>query len=115
MTACGALLCDHCRRPGRCCSGFALNLEVSEEETALHLLVRLATILHQDCQGRPMLGAPFLPLYRPGGEWRFWCPLLGHDGRCTDYENRPLLCAMFQPGADPLCEMHVPSAMPAAA
>ena len=112
MTACGALLCDRCWRPGRCCSGFALNLEVNEEETALHLLIRLAAIVHSDCQGRPMLGVPFLPLYRTPGFWRFWCPLLGPDGRCTDYETRPEVCAIFQPGEDPLCEMHVPPPVP---
>jgi Fe-S-cluster containining protein len=108
MTACGALLCDHCRNPGRCCSGFGLNLEANEDDTALHLLVKLESVLHGDCQGRPMLGAPFMPLYRAADRWRFWCPLLGADGRCTDYANRPRLCSDFTAGTDALCAEYRP-------
>lgn len=33
--------------------------------------------------------------------WR--CLRLGPDGRCTDYEHRPLLCHRYQPGEDALC------------
>lgn len=38
------------------------------------------------------------------GVWWVGCPLLGDDGRCTDYENRPKICVSFQPGGtDKLC------------
>ncbi len=116
MTACGALLCDHCRQPGRCCSGFGLNLtmrrvriEPGDEITGLHVLVMLATAVHQDCRHQPTIGVPFMPLYElKPGHWRYWCPLLGADGRCTDYENRPRLCADFTAGTDALCAEYRP-------
>lgn len=108
-THCAEPLCDACRNPGRCCSGFGLNLPILAEETALDVLIRLARVEHRDCQGRPVVGAPFLPLYRTPERWRFWCPLLGRDGRCTDYEHRPEVCALFKPGGDPLCVMHTPA------
>ena len=57
-----------------------------------------------------MVGLPFMPLMtRPDGRWLLWCPVLGRDGRCTDYENRPALCRSFEAGSDPLCAMHHPS------
>lgn len=111
MSACSALMCDHCRNPGRCCSGFGLNanpkaamIQTGDDFTALHLLVMMAAAYQEDCQGRPTIGLPFLPLYElKPGYWRWWCPLLGKDGRCTDYANRPRLCSDFTPGRDALC------------
>lgn len=36
--------------------------------------------------------------------WWFTCPLLGEDGKCGDYDNRPDLCKKFVPGGgDHLC------------
>lgn len=33
----------------------------------------------------------------------FDCPLLGEDGRCTDYDGRPELCRLYEAGSDPIC------------
>lgn len=111
--ACAPLLCDHCRQPGRCCVGFGLNMPLNTSDTVLHVLVKLASIQHYDCQGRPQIGVPFMPLHRkPDGRtpagWRFCCPLLDRNGRCTDYENRPALCALYRPGTDGICVEHRP-------
>jgi Fe-S-cluster containining protein len=123
MGACASLLCDNCRQPGRCCTGFYLG---DMGETALDALVSMATMLSvTTADGRSagsrelvvvaaetdtdvMLGLPFMPLFkhRPGA-WHFWCPLLV-KGRCSDYENRPALCRSFDAGSDTLCAMHVP-------
>lgn len=92
--------CDTCAAPGRCCSGFTLNLRDQERMSAVETMAHIAA--HS---------LPFLPLYRVpakhrgpyDGGWRFWCPLLGRDGRCTDYENRPETCRDFEPLSDPLC------------
>lgn len=36
--------------------------------------------------------------------WWFTCPILGKDGKCGDYENRPDVCKCFVPGGgDYLC------------
>lgn len=52
------------------------------------------------------IGLPFMPLYQmPSGAWRMWCPRLGRDGRCTDYENRPALCRGYVAGEDPVCDI----------
>lgn len=104
MKACDTLLCDNCKRPGRCCSGFALNF-VHQPETNLEALVALATAWPSN----GALGLPFMPLWRTRAHhWLYWCPLLGRDGRCTDYENRPDLCRTYQAGSDMLCAMHIP-------
>lgn len=81
-------------------------------ETALEALLVLAMAYTPDCNGQPKLGLPFLPLFRGTNRnvgldvprnWTLWCPLLGKDGRCTDYAHRPLLCATFLPATDALC------------
>ena len=37
-------------------------------------------------------------------DWWFTCPILGKDGKCGDYENRPQVCKSFVPGGgDALC------------
>ena len=127
MTACASLLCDACARPDQCCTGFELNGgSFGAGETALEMLVRMATITTAtNADANPavvlgkqpppeydhvMVGLPFMPLMkRPDGRWLLWCPVLGRDGRCTDYENRPALCRSFEAGSDPLCAMHHPS------
>jgi hypothetical protein len=86
-------------------------------ETALEALVFLATVSHGifrntgDAVTSPNadgidhfpIGLPFMPLDKSEKYgWRLRCPLLGRDGRCTDYENRPALCRHFQPGSNRL-------------
>lgn len=74
-----------------------------EEDTELDILVRLAAVGHED-EWMGHIGVPFMPLYKlPDGRWRYWCPRLGVDGRCTNYENRPKLCRLYQPKSDFLC------------
>lgn len=108
MAACASLLCDHCRLPGRCCTGFRVNAaSMAEAETGLHALIAAATIATFDCHERPLIGVPFSPLYRhPERGWSFWCAMLGRDGRCLDYQHRPSLCRDYQPGVDELCAEH---------
>lgn len=121
-------LCNACRQPGACCSGFQLNGGAFGRGLShLELLIKLGTIVAT----RPPQGAtnpnndgddfglPFLPFYRASdGAWRFWCPNLGLDGRCTDYDHRPHLCANFEAGSNVLCIRHrrfdevVPRAVP---
>lgn len=102
-------VCDRCRRPGRCCSGFLLSggWPGHAAETTLEAMVMLASVSTDPAIGSPgqnQLGLPFLPLgKRTDGAWILWCPLLGRDGRCTDYANRPALCASYQPLTDGLC------------
>lgn len=102
-------LCDTCRIPGKCCFGMELNGgSFGRGMTALEVLAALSTLhLHRDTKNEAMgstIGLPLIPLYRrPNGNWRFWCPNLGRDGRCQDYENRPALCRDFEPASDQLC------------
>lgn len=87
--------CETCIRPGACCSGFVLSFRY--QTTGLEMLAELAK-----------QWMPFAPLYRaPDRDWKWWCPLLGADGWCTDYDNRPYTCREFEPGSDPLCVHHV--------
>lgn len=93
--AAGGSLCDTCMRPGACCFGFVLSGQ--HWQTGLDMLVMVA-----------QQGLPFVPLFRrPNGVWKWWCPLLGKDGRCTEYDRRPYVCREFEPAQDPLCVHHV--------
>jgi Fe-S-cluster containining protein len=126
-------LCDTCRAPGKCCSGFVLNGGAfAMGDTMLEALAKLASLntglIGRDGKAGPVanpgdylgathvqLGAPFMPLYADAqGRWRFWCPLLGRDGRCTDYEHRPAVCRGYVAGKDALCAMHEPKVEEAA-
>jgi Fe-S-cluster containining protein len=125
VTACASLLCDNCKRPGACCKGFALGRgSFGKGLTALEVLAKLASTTtgltaggvaydagNGDYSGRTDLtqvGLPFLPDKQAAtGEWSFRCPLLGSDGRCTEYDHRPPLCRDYQAGEDALCAMHV--------
>jgi Fe-S-cluster containining protein len=53
---------------------------------------------------------PMRPLYRnSAGCWSLWCPNLDQKtGRCSDYQNRPETCRVFEPASAPLCILHVP-------
>lgn len=109
MTGAEPSLCDRCRNPGKCCSHFALNFDNAKHDTELKVLIMMATATVRDAGGRQTTGLPFMPLYRNAeGIWRLWCPLLGRDGRCTDYAHRPDICAQYQPGQDPLCAEYDP-------
>lgn len=118
-------LCGACTAPGYCCKGFTLNSrDLAAAETDLEALVALASIYTEDCQGRGMVGLPFvLAGWRSSGEARgvhrarrgpedfrvLDCLNLGADGRCMEYANRPRLCVDYEAGHDALCIMHQPS------
>ena len=105
-----ASACDTCRRPGECCKLFTLNIhapvsrwhEEMREKLDRHGLEFITPIspspvaraLHPDKPELLMNGF-------------FSCTRLGDDGRCSDYENRPELCRIFEPGSDPLCIEYV--------
>ena len=97
--ACASIACGACPRPGRCCTGFVLNGGMVPHEAATALEAQLELDAH---------GLPFSPLMRrpATGHWMLWCRNLTREGRCGDYENRPQLCADYQPGEDALCAMH---------
>jgi Fe-S-cluster containining protein len=91
-------MCDTCLKPGNCCVSLFLTGRgfqgAMSHEAAEHKLLRE--------------GLPFRPRAydEDHHRWTFWCPNLRADGRCGDYENRPALCRMYQPGEDGLCVHH---------
>lgn len=96
--------CDTCRRPGACCSGFVIAaVGVFEpgpgwREEAIQQLERRGGIDYFE----PMY--PRASMNNPGMVQPIWrCRRLGADGRCTDYENRPRLCHLYEVGEDALC------------
>lgn len=95
-------LCDRCSKPGRCCSDFLLSLQIpagDDWKDRAKTLVEGYGIKH------------FIPIEAVRGPWtpddrvqfRCNCSLIGADGRCMDYENRPAVCRVFEPGTDALC------------
>ena len=94
-------LCESCLRPGNCCTNLALRggpypflAEAPMSfEAAEHLAMRNSL--------------PFRPLWQDAdGIWRWWCPSLSPEGRCTIYETRPALCRSYAAGSDKLCFHH---------
>lgn len=100
-------LCETCRAPGACCSGFGLNITFKADGWMEQAAIDMAE------RGLPFV--PIAPIFGDGGmrlpeghvPVRFRCTLLGSDGRCGDYENRPDLCRHYEPASDPLCAEYV--------
>lgn len=96
-------LCDVCISPGHCCRSLAL----SGGDHRGHFNDVMP-------QGKAVLLAidfkmPFRPTHQDeNGVWRWTCPALAPDGRCSIYDDRPHLCRDFSPGSDPLCVHYVP-------
>lgn len=103
-------LCDTCRAPGSCCNGFTLGGGVECDERQAAFVGRPS---YADALGLARKnGTPFIPSHpeqiRPGvWQWRYSCPRLTAEGRCGDYENRPLTCRTYRPGQDQLCAEYV--------
>ena len=102
-------LCDTCRKPGACCSGFVL---FRGESTNLLTFWDTDTRDEIVAQLRGM-GLPFMPLAKnetwldpegkPYSAWTVRCPWLDSAGRCGHYEERPQLCRDYTAGSSPLC------------
>ena len=105
-------LCDICRDPGACCRGFRLNVWISRGATPEEAGEQMRE------RTKEQVGAPFpfeaIQPEPPGSDdanespWDFWkwsCPKLAPDGRCSIYENRPAVCRQFEAGSDKLCTM----------
>src|SRR5574337_50489 len=99
--------CDQCWRPGHCCTGFVLSTN-TRGMTCFEILARFSTIKVADSEGNPDFSPiPFQPFFIDSkGDWRYWCPNLGLDGRCQDYAHRPVPCRGYEPLSDQLCFMH---------
>jgi len=114
--------CDTCKTPGNCCSGFTLNFDVDEADWKLQAEVKLKS--HGIDYWRPVRisrtsvhlqthssGKPFQEYKLLPGRVRvmFSCDRLTKEGKCGDYENRPITCKDYEPGYDPLCAMYQPT------
>jgi hypothetical protein len=134
-------LCDICRKPGACCQSFVLSQSLfsTGDPTEIDsLLTDIVTCTREDgtgsfifgrgiadyarAQASPAyahisLGLPFRRATRlPNSNWRYNCPVLGTDGRCTNYANRPAPCRALIPGDAPACRQHAgPACSPTAA
>jgi Fe-S-cluster containining protein len=97
--------CDSCHAPGACCKGFVLtNMRVKDdlnwkESSEIFLTQKSDLGLTRFYAVSKVTGSQ-----RDGTvAVRLNCSSLTKEGRCGDYENRPNLCRVFEPGSDPLC------------
>ena len=100
-----AATCDQCRTPGACCKGFVLNFRVSADNwrsEATEILARNNLDFIRPV--RPHITSRDTP---ERVSVMFDCTRVGEDGRCTQYEDRPELCKLYEAGSDSLCAMHV--------
>ena len=93
-----------CPDLGHCCKRFVLNpktIPPFDESRSIKGVRR--KLRHFNLPFEPL---ELAPTATSGNEklWWFTCPLLGADGKCGDYENRPGTCSSFVPGGgDGLC------------
>lgn len=102
-------LCDTCRKPGHCCTMFTLN--IYERAEGWHAGMQRQLDRYGLSFIKPVAPSVIgLHIQRDNPEGRmngfFSCTRLGADGRCSDYENRPELCRIYEPGSDSLCVEH---------
>lgn len=94
-------MCDVCMSPGHCCQLIALsgsNPDPTKQpqqpmsfEAAEHFLLKSNHSM-------------FRPAFQDEkGIWRFTCTALQPNGRCGIYDERPMVCRLYEPGTDRLC------------
>jgi Fe-S-cluster containining protein len=111
-------LCESCADPGRCCQSFTISsilfpFGTSRDVVRKHL--RSGTRPRSPrVPAEPLPFEPTRPCTYYGEDpkgppeeeaWIYSCPEL-KDGRCSIYDERPLLCRNYQPGKDLLCAMY---------
>jgi len=109
MTDAPVSLCDKCYAPGTCCRELTLTVNFWAEEEVTNQLLRERISNHPGNKN-----VPFEPVRqsvrvehdkngRAYGPWVWRCPKLLKNGRCGDYDNRPDVCRIFEPGENRLC------------
>lgn len=109
-------LCGNCGDPGRCCREIRLfsgnDWAFRNAGTRLEAMVALATVGHDD-PWMGNIGLPFIAERKDAdGYWVMSCVNLTPEGRCGDYEGRPYLCRLFEPGTQFPCAMSVLPPLP---
>jgi len=85
-----------CPDLGACCKGFFLPITYLSDNQFKELMEH-----HK---------APFKRMPYPVPERHnnlCYCPMIGDDGLCKDYEHRPQTCHIYQPGVESLCVLFV--------
>lgn len=105
-------MCDRCYAPGECCKRLTVNRTFWDDEPIGPQL----EALKEANPGNASL--PWLPVKkrspsfvsedeetkgRKYSYWLFECPWLTAEGRCGNYEQRPEVCRIFEPGSDGIC------------
>lgn len=99
-------ICDKCYSPGRCCKSFVL-FGADDKRATLWVDEDYNEQLKE--RGLPFRFLEVDQVFEAEDAGRQYCsfvatcPLLGPDGRCTDYEARPKLCKIYEPQSSPLC------------
>lgn len=93
--------CETCSRPGECCKNFVLSPNFPEpdwQSASRSLLDRngLTYFRIEEAVRSELTNRGHVAI-------RCSCLLLGDDGRCRDYENRPVVCRLYRPLSDNLC------------
>lgn len=103
-------ICDTCIEPGACCKKLVLHVN------GRPLLYDKENWIEDAKKKMADRGYSFLtpiekedhPVFRDNVIVKFSCQLLGEDGRCNDYANRPGFCRSYTPGVEELCVMYKP-------
>lgn len=97
-------LCDLCKSPGQCCRKIYLYGAGLDSPDITDLNVAETLTVYEEWEAEWGNQFPFVLFSRTAaGVPIFTCPKLGNDGRCTIYNERPILCRDFEPASNELC------------
>lgn len=108
--------CEECRDPGACCRAIPISqrfpVDMSREHVAMYTAEGMDAFTG-------VVNAEPMPMMKPlrivsriskrGAHkphmvtWLFECENLTPEGRCGNYDNRPKMCRVFEPGSSTLC------------
>ena len=95
-------LCDTCHSPGACCKNFSLGRTFwFDGDDTVELFLKsndfpFVPILVEEHESEKKGGRKY-------GSYRFSCPKLTAEGRCSIYEDRPYVCRQYEPASSSLC------------
>lgn len=99
------LLCSICPDPGHCCRNFDSTLVYWDDAAPQEVKQYMDFIAGEPMPWIPLGPGPkkYMQKGRSCSHWKFDCPHLDENGRCSIYSKRPNACRTLVPGTVDVC------------